>query len=145
MKETKFTPRVGWFIKCKGNGQYKEIRKIKDGEYLLGLTASTKQEAKTIGNDGYWNIDGITNVLGTHQEPFGKSIKEHVPKVNFLLQYELDEDPIEEFETMKQVNDRLKELAGRSDLKRDSIVLYEIKAKKTVKLTTQTRISIKAA
>lgn len=61
----------------------------------------------------------------------------------FLLKYDLDTDPIEEFETMKEVNDRIKELVLRSDLKRDSMVVYEIKSKKNVKIDTT--ISLKAA
>jgi hypothetical protein len=61
--------------------------------------------------------------------------------VNFLLKYDLDEDPIEEFETMEQVKERIKELAKRSDLKRDSIVIYEVKKKRTV--TIETKINIK--
>lgn len=61
--------------------------------------------------------------------------------VKFLLKYDLDVDPIEEFETMDQVNDRIKQLLERSDLKRDSMVVYEIKSKKQVKV--ETKISIK--
>lgn len=53
--------------------------------------------------------------------------------VKFLLKYDLDEDPIEEFETIEQVNERIKELLQRSDLRKDSMVVYEIKAKKSVR------------
>jgi len=62
--------------------------------------------------------------------------------VRFLLQYELDEDPIEEFSTMEEVNERIKELVEEEeDLNRDSMVVYEIKSKKTVKV--ETKITIK--
>lgn len=57
--------------------------------------------------------------------------------VNFLLKYDLNEDPIEEFETMDQVNDRIKALLERSDLKRDSMVVYEIKSKRAVSIETK--------
>lgn len=63
------------------------------------------------------------------------------PQVNFLLKYDLDEDPIEEFETMEQVKERIKQLSTRSDLKRDSIVIYHIKKKQAA--TIETTIKIK--
>ena len=56
-------------------------------------------------------------------------------KVNFLLQYELEEDPVEEFETIVQVRKRIKELLLRDDLKEDSMVVYEIKSVKKVKIS----------
>jgi hypothetical protein len=68
---------------------------------------------------------------------------EKAAKVNFLLKYDLDEDPIEEFETMKQVNKRIKELLEVETLKCDSVVVYEIKSKKTVEF--ETGFKLKAA
>ena len=65
------------------------------------------------------------------------------PKVNFLLKYDLDEDPIEEFETLNKVKERIKELMKNDDLDRDSIVIYEIKSKKEVEPKTSTTINIK--
>ncbi len=63
-------------------------------------------------------------------------------KVNFLLKYDLDTDLVEEFETMKEVQERIKELVEtKTDLYTDSMVIYEIKAKKLV--SVDTRISIK--
>lgn len=62
-------------------------------------------------------------------------------KINFLLQYELDEDPWEEFETMPQVRKRIKELLERDDLKEDSMVVYEVKSVKKVTITKSIRIS----
>lgn len=61
--------------------------------------------------------------------------------VRFLLKYDLDQDPIEEFVTMDEVNVRIKELLNRSDLRQDSMVVYEIKSKKKVKV--ETKITIK--
>lgn len=61
-----------------------------------------------------------------------KAIKQ--PKVNFLLKYDLDSDPIEEFETMPQVKKRIKELSTRSDLRKDSIKVYLIKSVKAVQI-----------
>ena len=81
-----------------------------------------------------------SNGSGFFSEDF---LKEHfkllkngkIPKVNFLLQYELEEDPVEEFETMVQVRKRIKELLERDDLKEDSMKVYEIKSVKEVKIS----------
>jgi len=60
------------------------------------------------------------------------------PKANFLLKYDLDEDPIEEYETMKQVDDRIKYLVENvQELKKESIVIYEIKKKHRVTISTR--------
>ncbi|MDQ3816302.1 MAG: hypothetical protein M3362_01260 [Acidobacteriota bacterium] len=64
------------------------------------------------------------------------------PKVNFLLKYDLDEDPIEEFETMDQVKERIDHLVkNESSLKKESMVVYEVKRKKVVSI--QTKITMK--
>lgn len=57
-------------------------------------------------------------------------------KVNFIIQYMLDEDPVEEFETMAQVDKRIKELSEDSSLERDSIFIYEVKERYSVTLET---------
>jgi hypothetical protein len=59
-------------------------------------------------------------------------------EIRFILQYELDKDPFETFATMKEVEARIKELAKRSDLKRESIKVYEIA--KTYDVSLETRI-----
>jgi hypothetical protein len=59
----------------------------------------------------------------------------------FILQYELDTDPFELFATEKEVRARIAELATRSDLKRDSIKVHEIK--KTRSVTLGVKITIK--
>lgn len=48
----------------------------------------------------------------------------------------LDEDPVEEFETMAQVDKRIKELSEDSSLERDSIFIYEVKERYSVTLET---------
>lgn len=66
----------------------------------------------------------------------GKPVK--APKANFLLKYDLDEDPIEEYETMKQVDDRIKYLVENvRELKKESIIIYEIKKKHRVTISTR--------
>jgi hypothetical protein len=52
----------------------------------------------------------------------------------FILQYELDSDPFELFVTEKELRSRIAELAARSDLKRESIKVYDIKRVRSVKL-----------
>lgn len=59
----------------------------------------------------------------------------------FILQYELDEDPFELFATEKEVRARIKDLAERRDLKRDSIKVYEIKNVRAVKLGTSIKFT----
>lgn len=64
-----------------------------------------------------------------------KILKKGKPfKVNFLLKYDLDSDPVEEYETMAQVKKRIKELSSRSDLRRDSIKVYFIKSVKKIEI-----------
>ena len=94
--------------------------------------------SSNMSNGGDWFIDNKDmNLLEQDFELLkgGKKIK--LKKVNFILQYELDEDPIEEFETLVQVRKRIKELLEDETLKRDSLKVYEIKSVKEVKLSTQ--------
>ena len=62
--------------------------------------------------------------------------------VQFILQYELDSDPFETFATMKDVEARIKELAARPDLKRESIKVYEVAKTYSVKLDTKVTMSV---
>lgn len=73
--------------------------------------------------------------------------KVRVPKVNFLLKYDLEDDPIEEFETMKEVDDRIKEIIEEypDELDRETITVYEVKKKYDVKVKVNTVISKKVA
>jgi len=64
--------------------------------------------------------------LATGQDSWLKLVSRAKPP-KFILQYELDEDPVEEFQTLKEVKKRIQELSKRDDLKRHSIRVYEIK------------------
>ena len=88
------------------------------------------------GNRGYANESDLEIINSKRGRPRIKPAP-----VNFLLKYDLDEDPIEEFETLAQVKERIKELSTRSDLKRDSIVIYHIKKKQLA--TIKTKVTIK--
>ena len=59
----------------------------------------------------------------------------------FILQYEPDTDPFELFATEKEVRARIKELAEKASLKRDSIKVYEIKTVRVVKLGTSIKFT----
>jgi hypothetical protein len=62
--------------------------------------------------------------------------------IKFLLKYDLDEDPIEEFSTMDEVRERIDYLVkNERSLKRDSMVVYEIRSKKTVSVETKIKLS----
>jgi hypothetical protein len=76
-------------------------------------------------------------------EPHLRLIKVRQPPQppRFILQYELDQDPFELFATEKEVRARIKELAERADLKRDSIKVYEIKNVRAVKLGTSIKFT----
>lgn len=57
-------------------------------------------------------------------------------KVNFILQYDREEDPIETFETQKEVIERITELAKDEEVQQDSYKVYEVKKSYEVKVTT---------
>lgn len=61
----------------------------------------------------------------------------------FLLQYELDEDPVEYFDNLPQVRKRLKELNENSSFKSDSVRLFELKKELDVNIKDVTSITIK--
>ena len=69
-----------------------------------------------------------------------KDYKLKTPK--FLLKYDLEEDPIEEFQTMPEVRKRIKELVEEEDnLDEESMIIYEIKSVKKVKISKRIEIS----
>ena len=92
-------------------------------------------------NNIYWPGNGGSGVYENFLK-LAKCYKQ--PKINFLLQYELDEDPWEEFSTIEEVDERIRDLVANEDtLKKDSMVVYEVKSKKIV--TVETKITKKLA
>jgi hypothetical protein len=96
------------------------------------------------GTQGVWlqfkGVDTSNNEFAFHENYYElvTDDKEKLKEpVNFILQYELDTDPFETFATMKEVEARIKELAKRTDLKRESIKVYEIAKTFDVKLETR--------
>lgn len=106
-----------------------------------------------------WNDNGtqeyvgktgkITGITGSYSYPYEvdfttwdfseKELELIKPaEINFILQYELERDPFETFATLKEVEARIKELAKRPDLKRESIKVYQIA--KTYEVSLETRV-----
>jgi hypothetical protein len=98
-----------------------------DGTYPIHKDASHLDDAIRFDYYGYFPGEDLELVAQ----------KVGLASVNFLLQYELDEDPFETFATLKEVEDRIKELAKRPDLKRESIKVYEIAKTYDVRLETR--------
>lgn len=100
-----------------------------------GIVTSIEGEHVRVDGDGCYHFRQL--------DPIGKQGKRGRPStkprpVKFLLKYDLDVDPIEEFETMEQVKERIEYLVQHeSSLKRDSILVYEIKSKKSVSVATK--------
>jgi len=63
-----------------------------------------------------------------------------VGPTKFILKYELESDPIEEFSSLAEVKERIHAIALDENLKKDSIVLYEIK--KVSKISVKTHVVI---
>lgn len=120
-------------------------QKFKVGNYVIAklngedITKGKKYKVVRVDYDG--DITILDDAKETHDvdmQDFELATSQSTPKVNFLLKYDLDEDPIEEFETMKEVDDRIKQLVEEEDsLQKDSIVIYEIKSKHEVKIETK--------
>lgn len=64
---------------------------------------------------------------------------------NFILKYDLDRDPIEEFSTLPEVKKRIQELLTNPSFKKDSVVVYELKHKINIKLSTQISFQTEAS
>ena len=54
--------------------------------------------------------------------------------VKFILQYDIGGDPFETFATEKELRKRIAELAEKPDLRRDSLVVYDVKRTRKVSL-----------
>lgn len=97
-------------------------------------------------NPGVWLVDfEASNGRGMFERQMAIITAAKPPKPalppKFILQYELDADPFEFFPTEKEARKRIAELGERTDLKRDSIRLIEIRKIRTVKLGTKITIS----
>ena len=139
--------------------KFKVGDRVKIVEESIGGSATRKYNVGKIGsivevdNNDHYKVDGDFIDSSGREHSKGrlfllrelelvKESKTPKPiKVNFLLKYELDEDPIEEFETRTAVMKRIRELTKDTSLKRDSIVVYEVKKK--VNITLEDSVKIK--
>ena len=145
-KQTKREFKVGDRVKILGNDNL-GIGNEKEG-YVVDLNEAGNIERveiktgwprdnsissayKSKGGNSFWNV------FGEKFELVSSAKKSKPRKINFILQYVLREDPIEEFETLPEVRKRIKELLENKDLQRDSLVVYEIKAKRSVTIKNQ--------
>jgi len=102
------------------------------------VTVTRIDKNNVIFDDGNSPIDFMLSEMEDGYCELIRKANGKAKKVNFLLKYDLDEDPIEEFETMKEVDERIKELVEEEDsLQKESIIIYEIKAKHEVKVETK--------
>lgn len=91
-----------------------------------------------VGNESNYEWAYPKDITRTSKS--GKQPKE--PKVNFILQYMLDEDPWETFETIEQVKVRINELVHEEeDLQIDSFIVYSVSAVKKLKVAKSVDIS----
>lgn len=89
-----------------------------------------------------FNNDFGCNYKASDFKIFGSKTKKQKPP-KFLLQYELDEDPVEYFDSLPQVRKRLKELTKDETLKRHTVRLFELKKELSVDIKETTSITIK--
>lgn len=118
---------------------------------IVGDTGSGwKLKFTKIGNKSWHGkgnyVVGAIDDRGTYWDDYlellkrGRGILPKTKPVKFALQYELDSDPTEYFATLPEVKARIKELAGRSDLKRESIFIHTLAKTQNVELGTSITI-----
>ena len=113
-------------------GSKGKVLHVEDGRVSLGV----EWEKKCLTGGHELNNGKAKKGHGWYVHPSAiKLIKSGpVRPTKFLLQYELDEDPVEEFATMEEAQARAKELfETNDDLKKDSVVIWEVAKKYTVK------------
>ena len=113
-----------------------EIERIKE-EYM-GMSVGDKSIVTGVCPDGGVSLKGYD---GFHDNDYLKLVGKSKP-AKFLLQYERDEDPIEEFQTLEEARKRIKELTKDSEVTQDSFVIYEIKKVYNVEITKQVNLKV---
>lgn len=108
--------------------EYIKITRIEDGEYSYSCY-----------NKNHQVIASCSGCLGEGDFELYKNTTK-VKTTNFLLQYEIDSDPFEEFSTIKEVKNRIKELVKDGG---HNFVLWEIKKRTEIKVTKTESVIIK--
>jgi hypothetical protein len=99
--------------------------------------------AGAIDSDGDYEIKDEGEEISNVNESCLSLVKDYKHKqVKFLLKYDLDIDPIEEYESMEEVRTRIQYLLDNEDSSdKDSIVVYEIKSVHKVTISNKITIS----
>lgn len=134
------------------------MQEIKVGDFVQDGDDGLKTIVTRIEGDrvwGYWiDNDGTTRnheqfsssknirIIPKDKKPRVKKEKPEAP-YRFLLQYDLDSDPLELYKTMAEVKARVVKLAETERyLKKDTIKVYELKGlPKMIKISTAIRVS----
>ena len=103
------------------------IVSLESGDFDNEDTANVKMDKpkKDDVDTVNWNSGNVFTLYESQIIHTNKRTSKPKP-TKFILQYELDEDPFETFTTKKALVARIKELLERSDLKRESMVVYNV-------------------
>lgn len=129
--------------KFKVGDRVKLTRKILSADAEVGATGTLSELTSWKGSPA-WHVTNKSEndgMIWTEEQMELLSPAKPQLSPKFILQYELDKNPFEFFVAEKDVRKRIAELAERTDLKRDSIRLIEIKKIRTVKLGVKISIS----
>ena len=112
----------------------------RDDKEGMGWEKGLEFMIETVGSSGnvYFPAKNNDGVFEDYLE-----LVTNTKPIKFLLQYERDEGPIEEFATLVEIRKRIKELTKDSEVKQDSFVIYEIKKVYNVEITKQ--VNLKSA
>lgn len=122
------------------------IRDIEGG--LSVGDEGTVKEGKTMLNGALVNFPSsnregkLHGCLTEQLELVRSASSEKSAPPKFLLRYDRESDPVEEFATLPEVRTRVKELLSDRSVKRDSFKVYEIK--NVLKVKVDERVSISA-
>lgn len=128
----------GWVARLSRTGKILLIERSNDGGWDRDSDVPNTYKARK-QNPKFWTIDSEEMI-------FISRGKVKVKPVNFILKYDLDEDPVEEFETMVEVNARIKRLVDEREdngLQLDSIFIYEVVNKSQAIIEVKPTIEIK--
>lgn len=93
-------------------------------------------------SDGWYDVSWDNGETNSYNEEDLELVKKaELPKPpKFILQYEIDEDPIEEFQTLREVEKRIRELVNEGG---HSFKVYEVKKMTIPEVEKKEVISIK--
>ena len=134
--------KVGDKVKARTNVPYRITRNGWEGVVVSPKSLDWGDDMRVRGENGIeFSVASKYFDLVSSKGKRGRPSTKPKP-VKFLLKYDLDEDPIEEFSTMDEVKERIDYLVkNERSLKRDSMVVYEIKKRWTASVSTKIKLS----